>query len=188
MKDKEDIFKGKKFQLTGPIGEGKIPYPGLILQSYGNVCLVEEKPAYTSGPFRQYSIGRVVKGNEGTEHLNPLVVDYETNPKLPPRYGAPKNEVFEMFERIVSKMRLRDSEDELKKDRAIKETLAKEAADNLKRGKFLFVKNRLLEIDQELKKLLDGSDIKNMSSDKNVLTLVSESGVLEKMKSILKMR
>jgi hypothetical protein len=121
MKSKEGNYKNRTFPVSSPIGGGKINFPGLVLESYGHVCLVEEKKAYTQGRFRQLGIYKVMLYGVGEEQIVPMQIDYEMREGAPARHAAPDQEVREMYEKIIGKMMIADSEEEIKKDRQIRE-------------------------------------------------------------------
>ena len=188
LKNVTDHYKGRVFSMTSAIGEGQIGHKAKVLQSYNHLCLVEVIKGYISGAFKEHQICRIQFTGDNTEYLVAIPVNYESNINLPTRSVGTKEQTMERYEKMADSMKLKFFETELKASREARESVAKEAADLQKRETFIYIKDRLLSINQELKQLINGSDIKKMSSDKKVTMLVSESATLEKLTLILKMR
>jgi hypothetical protein len=79
MKKMND-YVGKSYPLVMGINGRPFEYKGVVIESYGNLCLVEEQRAYVQGKYNQYGIYRLVKNNDGKESLSKLVIDYSKSP------------------------------------------------------------------------------------------------------------
>lgn len=185
MKSKENLFKNRMFSICSEIGQGKIEHRAKVLESYGIICLVEIQKGYVSGSFLEYGIFKIWVDKDKQEQLLPVNVDYEKSPNMPARYGGSKDEVFAMFEKLKSKMQLQESEDELRKDRKIKEDAKIEAERQKKAENLNFCKTRMDAILIELRENCRDNEVKKLLSDKNVRELMNEYYFLEKIKTCL---
>jgi hypothetical protein len=186
MKDKENLFKGRVFSIASAIGEGQITHPATVLESYGNLCLVRVRKAFTRGQFNELGIFTIGISGDNEEMLIPARIDFETKDGAPIRRQGADEETRAMFERMVSKMQLADSESELSKDRKIKESLQKEKADRLKAENNAFINARLSEITIELKEALKTNSVEKVLSDKKTKDLAFQLLLLEKVQTLLK--
>ena len=189
MKDKEDLYKNRVFSVASEIGEGRISFPATVEESYGTLCLVLVRKAYERGPFSEYGIFNIgLFGKENEEALISAPVNFELKDGAPARRAGSEKEVREIYERMVSKMIIADSEAELSKDHQIRDTEAKGKAQKLKADNNYFVKNKVTEVTLELKELLKSQSVEKIISDKKFKEKVSELLLLEKFQTILKLR
>jgi hypothetical protein len=186
MKDKENLFKGRFFSVASEIGEGKLSHPATVLESYGNLCLVRVTKAFTRGQFNELAIFTIGISGDNEEMLIPAHVDFETKDGAPIRRQGTDQETRAMFERMVSKMQLADSEAELSKDRKIKETLAKEKAAKIKAENFQFVKDSQGQIINELRELVSTNKIEMLLNDKKTKELISNYNSMELLKKYIR--
>jgi hypothetical protein len=186
MRSKENLFKGRTFSVGSEIGEGQISFPATVLESYGNLCLVEVKKAYEKGPFSEFRIFNVGLTGSGEEMLVPAPINFETKEGVPARRMGTEEETRAIFERMVSKMVLQDSEAELSKDRQIKSSAAKEEAVKLKADNLDFVANKLTEANSKLKEWIEGQPAGKALKQNEVRDLIAEILLLEKFQTILK--
>jgi len=185
MKSKEDNFKGRKFTLSMRIGNQAIPYPGLVMESYGNLCLVQEQKASTTGTFHSYGIYTAGKANDGTDQLHALMINYQKDPNGPDLYGAPKAEVFAKYQDLVMAARLKESEDELKASQKARDDKAKAEFEKLRAENFQFIKSKQEEL-FELKGKLKGQKIEKLLADKKTREILLDSLIIEKLKTLLR--
>jgi hypothetical protein len=188
MKHKENLFAGKVFTLTSAIGQGKLPHKGEVIESYGNICLVRETKAYVQGPFADYGIYKVMKDAHGDEFLDDLHVNYSnsTDSNAPHVYAAPETVVKEKFEILVGKMKIADSQADIVSDRRKRENAEKEATEKLKTENIQFIKERQLQINNQLKELFAGQTVKKLFADKKTRDLITDIAVLEKLKTLIR--
>jgi hypothetical protein len=182
LKNVTDHFKDRVFTVGSAIGEGKISHPAKVLASYNYLCFVEITKAYTTGPFKEYGIYNVSLLGDGTEFLSEHIVDYETNPNAPARRTAPDDEVKQMYDTIVGKMKLRFFEDGLRDNTKFKEADAVKKAEDLRMENIAYIKSRQLEIYNTLTELCKGLEVKKLASDKKIIALVGENNLLEALK------
>jgi hypothetical protein len=118
---KKNSFKDRRFELSMNVDQRPFSYPGLVLESYGNLCYVQEQKAGPGGRVDSYGIYRVLPSRDG-EQLYSAMIDYQTStaPDAPPIYGASQKVIKQKFDDMVSAMRLQDSEAELQADRKLK--------------------------------------------------------------------
>jgi len=178
-----DGYKDRKFTLSMNIDNKPFPFPGIVVESYNNLCLVREERAYIQGKFNTFGIYRVVKDSKGEEYLSPLMIDYSKQDDAFPVYGAPEPEVREMFRFLISQhqeqeaaKRLKDSELSLIK--AEKDRREKVKAENLK-----FINTGLSQANVELKELAKTRTAKE--TFKEGRDLIIDTIVLGEIKKLL---
>jgi len=182
MKHKEDLFKGRTFTISSVIGQGRLPHKATVIQSYGFMCLCRIEKAFISGGFNELGIFKIVKNGDGTEILQDAHIDYGSpEANVPSRYSAPDSEVMTKWERIISAMKVRDSEADIVKDRKIREDQAKAEAEKLKTENIIFAKTRQSEINAELSELVKVKPVRKLMTDKKVRELVFDSFIIEKL-------
>ena len=103
MKKMND-YVGKSYPLVMGINGRPFEYKGVVIESYGNLCLVEEQRAYVQGKYNQYGIYRLIKDNDGKESLNPLLIDYSKD-FAEIKYSAPLPVVKAEFDRRVTTLK-----------------------------------------------------------------------------------
>lgn len=186
MKSQENLFKGKIYSIGSEIGQGTIRHRAEVLESYNFLCLVRVQKAYTTGPFFEFGIYKIGYVGEHEEMLMSTVVDFETREGAPARRAGTEAETRGMFTRMVDKMKLQDSENELSKDRKIKETEAKEKADQLKAENFQFVKDSQDKIVTELRELVSTNKIEKLINENKVKDLVNNYNAMELLKKSIR--
>jgi len=178
-----DGYKNRKFTLCMNIDNAPFQYPGIVIESYGTLCLVREEKAYTEGRFDHYGIYRVVKNSKDEETLSDLMIDYGKDDDVFPVYGAPELEVRAKFADIVAQKKLKESEDQLRTERLVLEQKEKRKTEELRTINSGFINLKLSEANIELKELTEGQLVSELFvTDKKVRNLAIDIVVLEKLK------
>ena len=186
MKSKEGLYVKKRFNLSMGIAGKAFEYPGVCLESYGMLCLIEEQKAGPSGRFNNYGIYTVSRDKDGDDQLHALMIDYgKGGPMDPPIYGAPRDKVKEKFDAMVVAAKVSDEQAEARASQQAKEAEArsKEAelkarAEKVYNDKMAEIKTKQSEIESKLKELVNG---KGLFTDKKIRELVTDSLVLDRI-------
>jgi len=187
MKHKEDIYKNQTFTISSAIGQGHLGHKATVVGSYGHMCLCKIEKAFISGGFDELGIFKIVKDSAGTEILQDAHIDYSSpGPNVPSRYSAPDSEVMTKWERIISAMKVKDSEADIVSDRRKRENAEKEASEKLKTENIQYIKTKLSEIESQLKELFAGQTVKKLSGNKQVRDLITDMAVLEKLQTLIR--
>jgi len=175
-----DGYKNRKFQLCMNINNAPFEYPGVVIESYGTLCLVQEQKASYEGRFNTYGIYNVRQNSKGEESLSDLMIDYSKEGL--PVYSAPEPEVRAKFADIVVQKKLKESEDQLRTERLALEQEEKRKTEELRIANSGFINSKLSQVNDELKGLIKGQSVSELFADKKVRSLVIDIVVLEKLK------
>lgn len=176
MKTKQDIYKGKRFNLSMGIEGAAFTYPGVCLESYGTLALVQEQKAGPVGRFDTFGIYTVGKDKEGQDQIHSLNIDYGKGGAMDPVvYGAPKAKVKERYDSMVSAMQLKDSEAELRASQQAREAEARAKLQAEKEKKALAISNKRKELRADLILLSEGKSLEKQLSDKKLQALAVET-------------
>jgi len=167
------------------INNAPFEYPGVVIESYGTLCLVQEQKASYEGRFNTYGIYNVRQNSKGEESLSDLMIDYSENNDAFPVYAAPESQVREKFKFLISQRQEQEAAQCLKDAglsliKAEKDKREKVKAENLE-----FVSIKLKEVNITLSETVKDRMAKDLFNNKELRALITDIAILEKIKNLL---
>jgi len=176
-------YKNRKFQLCMNINNAPFEYPGVVIESYGTLCLVQEQKASYEGRFNTYGIYNVRQNSKGEESLSDFMIDYGKDDDAFPVYAAPESQVRGMFADLVSRAKeqesIKASQDSIK---AI-QTAERDKREKVKAENLEFINTRLSQVNVALKELAKTRTAKEIFKEGH--DLIIDTIVLGEIKKLL---
>jgi hypothetical protein len=180
---KENLHKGRKFELSMEVGGVPFNYPGIVEESWGSLCLVKEMKAGPGGGFSDYGIYQIVKNGKDEEYLSAVEIDYSKNDI--PRYTGNEVEVRARFTELVTLKILREEKIALLSEREQERQERILQAEKLRAEKILFFNTRIEGLRKVLKEKAGELPANELIADNEVRDMISDMATLNELKKLI---